>query len=408
VTAVNSPLRIAHFIEYFQPELGYQEFSLALHQARAGHEVVVFTSDRKLVHDSDGADGLSLIRVPAGRAVERGVTTVRLASWLSKRPICAVRGLEAALLEYKPDAVHVHGVYYGWNVGAVIRAKRKLGFSLLVDDHAMSSNTDLKGRLTNRLHYRIGFKRWIWPKLEREVDQFVPVGQEELVFFREHTGYMGSNVTVIPLGADLDQFVRDEVAGEKVRGQLGIPSAALVVIHAGKLTERKDPEVLLAAWEKIVVAYRDARLLMVAGIEGSYIESLMKLASAKGLGDSVIWSPLVRNEELPAYFSAANIGVWPGDASTVAQEAVACSLPIVLPSLESGGHSINLRNVSGDNGFLFERGNVESLTSKIGQLLNDEELRKRMAVNARVLAEEQLGWGAISDRFVELYGAISE
>jgi hypothetical protein len=43
---VGLKMKIIHVIDYFQPQLGYQETFLAKEQAKQGHEVYVLTSDR--------------------------------------------------------------------------------------------------------------------------------------------------------------------------------------------------------------------------------------------------------------------------------------------------------------------------------------------------------------------------
>ena len=39
-------MKIVHVVDYFHPELGYQETFVAREHARMGHEVCVVTSDR--------------------------------------------------------------------------------------------------------------------------------------------------------------------------------------------------------------------------------------------------------------------------------------------------------------------------------------------------------------------------
>jgi glycosyltransferase involved in cell wall biosynthesis len=294
-------------------------------------------------------------------------------------------------------------LFYNWNAPSLASASRSLACKLLVDEHGSRQNTNLTSRPDKWLHYQLVFRRVIWPKVNRPDTTFVAIGLEERDLLCAATGMDPARVHVIWLGADLTAFKFDETGRRRVRQSLGLSEASVVVLHAGKLSPRKDPEVLLRAWQKVVAQAPDARLLMLAGGEAGYVDSVKRLAGELCISGSVTWHGLAPHDELPDYLSAADIGVWPGDYSNVIQEALACRVPVVLASPETGGHSVNRVLLSAGNGLGFPRGDHEALARCLLEMITSPSRRQEMSSRGEALARSKFDWAAISQQFVELY-----
>jgi glycosyltransferase involved in cell wall biosynthesis len=115
---------------------------------------------------------------------------------------------------------------------------------------------------------------------------------------------------------------------EQARAQLGLPADKIVVLSVGHMTERKGFHLLIGAIARL---RRDDVLLCIAG-DGPQRSELDRLVAERGLGGRVRLPGAVRNEDLPAWYRAADLFVlassregWPN----VLCEAQACGLPAV-------------------------------------------------------------------------------
>ena len=395
-------MRIIHFIEYFQPDLGYQEYYLAKHQQAAGHEVLVVTSDRRLEPSGTGREGMGSRVVGTGLRRESGVQVLRLPVWFEVRPVCLVRGLAGAVGEHEPDAVHCHNLFYNWNAATLARAKRRLGFRLIVDTHANPLNTRLTNRPHKWAHSNLWFRPFVWPRVRAAADAFAAVGTEERDLLCEATGLKPDDVFVLPLGADTSLFAYDGDTRVAVRSDLGVSEDQPLLVHAGKVSQRKDVDVLLHAWATVAAEAPDARLLLMAEGPARYLGHLKSLAEELGISGSLIWRPLVAAERLHEYLSAADAGVWPGDAAATFQEAAACRLPIVIADADTG-HTTNRILLSGGAALGFPRGNPDALARCLLRLVHDPGLRRSVGEKAEQLVRRDLDWSVISEAFVRLY-----
>lgn len=78
-------------------------------------------------------------------------------------------------------------------------------------------------------------------------------------------------------------------------------------------------------------------------------------------------------------------------------EAMACGLPVIASNLPG------VRSVftDGEQGLRCEPGDVGDLAAKINSLIQDENLRQKMAKAARALAEEKYAWEKVADQILD-------
>lgn len=105
------------------------------------------------------------------------------------------------------------------------------------------------------------------------------------------------------------------------------------------------------------------------------------------------------------YFAQADVVVLPYrriDQSGVLMVALAFGKPVVASRV--GGFAEVLRD--GVHGFLVAPGDVTSLARALAQILQDEELRTRMAGVVERLASGELSWRNIAEQTVQVYQAV--
>jgi len=80
-------------------------------------------------------------------------------------------------------------------------------------------------------------------------------------------------------------------------------------------------------------------------------------------------------------------------------ESIACGTPVV--SFDVGGMPDAVRHM--ETGYLAKLADADALAEGIRALLVDDELRQRLSVNCREVAEREFSTDVEAKRFVELY-----
>jgi glycosyltransferase involved in cell wall biosynthesis len=394
-------VKIVHINPYFMPSMGYQERYLATHQTRMGHQVWIVTSVRKFppgeyqwLSQQLGADE----RPPGAYTDELpGVTVVRLACRLQLGHRIWMKGLEDTLRAIGPDIVVAHGLT-GPHVGRVLAMKlsRRLGpkCAVVVDDHMLYSAApqDFKHLFVYKL------VSLLWTPLLRSIGaRFVGVSGETGEFMKEFYGLKDHEVEVIPLGVDADLFRFDPEGRRSVRQDHGIPEGDVVIIETGKLIPPKGQHLLLEGAVPVLRRRVNAWLMLVGAGDPDYTRSLKETAAREGVAARVLFVPAQPHNALPAYYSAADIAVWPMQESMSVLDASSCNLPVVLRDSAVGRERTTEgrgRNYS----------TIPDLSRILDELVENPELRREMGRQGRSFIERNLDWRVISRRFVDVTG----
>ncbi len=395
-------MRIAHVIDHFQPWLGYQEVQVPRAQVSLGHEVCVFASNRYIRNAVE--KGRSRI-IPYGRTEFDGVDVVRLPVYFetpTEAGYMIMRGLGTQLQSFAPDVVHCHNLLSLTAVHCALLRPR-IGYTLVVDSHAADFNTfgprESKARIAlKRLLYRaflIGPGRIVF----RQANAIVTIGESELAFLRSLIALRANGIEVIRLGADSTKFSRDAAARECVRARMGWNPDEMVCVHAGTLRPGKRVDMLIEACRKLRSEGLPVRVHLIGRIDALYKVELEQMIRDYSLDGNVTLSPFATQDELNEWFSAADIGVWPGDPSVAVLEAMSSGLPVVAKRTPYTEAIIQ----KWEAGTLIDSGTSEALAEAIRSLVTNDDKRAEQRTNARKAIEQELNWNAIAEQFVELY-----
>ncbi|HLK17927.1 MAG TPA: glycosyltransferase family 4 protein [Bryobacteraceae bacterium] len=378
-------MTIVHVTQYYLPDLGYQEVHLARAQVKAGHRVVVLTSDER--------PNLSMFPAHASSTTderqEDGVQVVRMkARHIGNRLV--LRGLTQELQSLHPDWVIAHSLMTLTTLTVCqARYQRKFTGWLTIDDHTNGSNR--RPGLAADLVYAI-YKKFLTPWVLGICNDFVAVTSETAGILRNQFGVPERLIRLVPLGADANLFRFDASGRAAVRARLEWRQDAVVVAYAGKLLPEKRVLELVEAMEPLAAADASIRLLIVGSGPVAYTDELNRRIRTSP-HDWARLIPAVPNSELPALLSAADIGVWPGTESIVHLEAMSCGLPIIIRDLAS------LRDVVAGGAGLLTSGKPDDIRAKLRDLLTNADLRQSIRQRARSKVETQLCWKRLAERF---------
>ncbi|HVQ78186.1 MAG TPA: glycosyltransferase [Candidatus Binatia bacterium] len=188
-------------------------------------------------------------------------------------------------------------------------------------------------------------------------------------------------VAVIPTGVPVDRFHPGDRAA--ARRDLAWPEGVPVCLYVGRLDREKSVERVVAAFEIIGGALRDARLVLVG--QGSHEAALRARAARSPVHERIHFHGGVARLALPRLYRAADVFLFASETETqglVLAEAHACGLPAVAVRASGVDEVVD----DGETGLL-TKADPASLGEAAIALLLDRGRREAMGRAARRLAE---------------------
>lgn len=274
--------------------------------------------------------------------------------------------LISSIKAWKPDALLV----YGWNYKAHLSVMRH--FKGKIPVYFRGDSTLIDEMPGWRTMLRRTFLRWVYS----HCDGAFHVGQNNKEYFLKH-GLSEKELFFAPHAIDNQRFGDPDglhaAKAQGYRASLGICDEDLVLLFVGKFEPKKNPLLLLKAFGSI--ARPNVHLVFVGN--GVLEDDLRREAANLA---KVHFMPFQNQSLMPAVYRIGDALVLPsqGPGETwglVINEAMACSRAVVASN--KCGAAVDLI-AEGENGFIFQSGNLDELTVKLGLLLADTELIGQM------------------------------
>ncbi|MCK8114680.1 glycosyltransferase [Anaerosoma tenue] len=365
-------MRITMLNKYYPPHLGGIEYhmrDLAVALSEAGHGVHVIVANEGPEGVFETLDGVAVTRLP------------RLFAYAST-PVAP--GMKRAIAEEaarpdRPDVFHLH-FPYPWGEVSWLAARGGRG--------ALSGwrpRSDVPTVLT--YHSDIVRQKVLGsayaPLLRRVLDRvdLVIASSPDMVEHSEYLAPVASKCRVVPFGIHVERFAatpeRTTRAAE-LRTE-GTPSRGErpVVLFVGRLIYYKGADVLVRAMAEV-----DADLVMIGS--GPLRAELDELVSSLGIEDRVRFTDPVGDDELAAWYHAADVFCLPSVARSeafglVQLEAHAAGTPVVSTRLTTGVPFVNQHGVTG---LTVPPGDARALAEALHEIVSDDALRVRLGAQA--------------------------
>lgn len=375
-------------------------------QAR-GHQVSILTleRDRSLLGQS------RVIGVPVDRIPLRG----RLSTYL-RALIGSWRAFHRRLAEGDCDILHIHLPLIG--LGAMLQGKTHripMVYTFYGPWHGEMA-TELRAkplRPVIRQLYGLyvsalclvlrGWQGWVMSRCDRVIVLSEHSRQEIAALFPT---VKQEQVTLIPGGVDVERF-RPAPDRTAVRQQLGLPPDKTILLTVRRLVPRMGLENLLHAFAEASRGQGDL-YLVVAG-RGRLADPLNELADQLGIIGRVRFTGFVPEEDLPAYYQAADLFILPTQAlegfGLITLEALSSGLPVVGTPVGSTPEILGWF----DARFLTTGIDSEALAQGIRcgiEIMHQEgtELARR----CREFAVDHYDWERIVDQYEVVYTEMAE
>lgn len=334
-----------------------------------GHDVRVIgpCSNLERVEDEEFIPMGRPVPVPSGGSIAR----VSFSVWLRPR-------IDALLRKERFDVLHMHEPFASF-----------IPFSIL-GVSAASNSVKIATFHTNRgtKLYKVGIKR-IGMRYFRRLDGRIAVSEPAHQFISR---YFPGQYQIIPNGIQVDSFANAKPFPHLQDGKINL-------LFLGRLEKRKGLKYLLSAYSKLKWDWPNLRLLVVG--PGKPDADSYRIMSERNLQDVVFTGP-VSEEDKARYYKSADIYCSPATGresfGIVLLEAMAAGRPVIASDIE--GYSSVITH--GKEGLLVPPKNDVELADAIAKLLNNHDLRMKLADNGRQRAEE-FRWERVAANVIDYY-----
>lgn len=219
----------------------------------------------------------------------------------------------------------------------------------------------------------------------RRYDRFVTLTEEDLGYWQGVDG-----AVAIPNASPFEADTPADVTSSRT------------VLAVGRLTHQKGFERLIEAWAAVAPEHPEWQL-EIAG-SGPQLDMLLSMAADAGVSSSVIFTG--NCPDMAAKYRTAALLAMTSRYEGLPMaliEAQTFGLPAVAMDCKCGPRDVI---TDGSDGFVTPAGDTAAFASRLAQLMDDGDLRARMARNA-VAASARYRRDAIMNRWLDLFNQLT-
>jgi len=161
------------------------------------------------------------------------------------------------------------------------------------------------------------------------------------------------------------------------------------ILFIGRIVPVKGLHILIPAMTKIIRKFKDARLIIAGPREENYYNYLKNLVAHLNLQDHIIFRNPVFDGDKWNLISNSTLLVLPSlkeYTPNVVVEAQALGKPIVATKVGALSEMV----INKETGIIVEPNKPSCISDAIITILGDENLKRRMSINAKLLSENYL------------------
>jgi glycosyltransferase involved in cell wall biosynthesis len=310
------------------------------------------------------------------------------APWLSTK--AAPAEFASAIARQSPDVVHINGLIFPKLVAAVRQA---VGARVAIVVQHHGGEFPIRGSgvvgLWQRMQWRGGLGA-------ADAISFTAREQAEQWRAAEVLGVQRI-LEIVESGTTMRHVDR-----ARARIAIGIDAAPLI-LWVGRLTTNKDPLTVLDGLEQALPALPGAQAVMVFGDDTLIASVEERVRASTVLRDRITLAGRVARDELPNYYSAADLFVSgshdEGSGYALIEAMSAGVIPVVtdIPSF---------RVIAGESGARWPPGDAGAFSAALREVCSRNLPEEKMRVTAQY--DRALRWEAIARRTVDEYRSLVE
>jgi len=245
---------------------------------------------------------------------------------------------------------------------------------------------------------RMFYSYWM-PFSYRKATRIITISQSTKRDIEKVLKIPGEKISVIPLA--VDEKFKEKVSEAKikeVRDKYSLPEHYL--LHIGTLEPRKNLEFLIEVFHEVIKQKENSNLyLVISGKKGWYYEGLFKRVKELKLGNRVIFTGDLAEEDKAAVYRGARIFTFPSiyeGFGLPPLEAMASGVPVISSNTSS------MPEVIGEAGVLISPKDKNAWVKAITQVNSNDTLRHEMILK-NVEQVEKFSWAKTAQRTIDVY-----
>ena len=317
------------------------------------------------------------------------------------------------IIEFKPSAILVYGWAYASHLKVLRQFKGKIPIWFRGDSTLLDSKKDLKNKVRNI------FLRWVY----HHIDLAFFVGTANKNYFKSF-GLNTDQLIYAPHTVDNDRFANDKTNEAKLlRTSLSIHHEDILILFAGKLETKKNPELLLQAFIEMITesdgqsrelsaknkdystrnndnlqpqvlsaeaekTYPEKQKLHLLFVGNGLLELKLKEYAKNASEKNIHFLDFKNQSEMPSIYQAADLfclpSKGPGETWGLAiNEAMAANCAILTS--DKVGSSIDLVKDC-VNGYVFNAGSLNQLKTMLNKLMNKKLLKDMGLKSGKIIS----------------------
>jgi glycosyltransferase involved in cell wall biosynthesis len=364
---LDRPLRVTMVNKYYSPpHLGGVEAVVRtlseglVEHAGARVRALVSNEGRERIEESIG--GVDVVRLPRQLALSSAPVALGMPRALrAETGRQGPEGLEPA------DVVNLHSPY-PWGELSFLRTRLDVASVVLY-------HSDIVRQKRLLALYR--------PFLERFLDRvdLIVASSPNMIKESEFLAPRAEKCRVVPFGLPPQRLSATPAVLGRAAELRAAHAGHKIVLFVGRFVYYKGVDVLVRAMDSV-----NADLVLIG--RGPLESGLRELAAASGITGRVTFVPPQDDDELCAWYRAADVFCLPSVARSeafglVQIEAHAMGTPVVSTDLPTG---VPYANLDGVTGLIVPPGDALALANALNRLLGDDQLRVRLGKQAQARA----------------------
>ena len=274
-------------------------------------------------------------------------------------------GVGERLSAFGPDAVMLYGYAQITQLRALAWCRlRRIPVLMTGDGDYVKQRSSLRGAV----------RALVLGVLLKQVSGFLTVGDQNermLAALDVPRGKMFRTPFPIDEAAYLSHRERRTEERARVRHKFSIPDDAFVVLFVGKISDRKRPRDLVAAWSKLQQRSAPTKVRLLYCGDGPDRPQLEKAIADCGAAATL--GGFVNIDELPAYYCASDVLAHPSEHDPhplICSEAAAIGLPLILSDKVGAVGPTDIAR-EGENALVYKCGDANALADAISKLADN-------------------------------------
>ncbi|MBI5680824.1 MAG: glycosyltransferase family 4 protein [Methanobacterium sp.] len=237
----------------------------------------------------------------------------------------------------------------------------------------------------------------------KKADKIITVSEFSKNEIIKYAKYPKDKISVIPNAVDHSIYYKNP--NKDILNKLNIGENEQIILYVGSEEPRQKVDILIKSFAKLKKKLPKIKLIKIgdSNLYGAR-EKLLKLIEDLNLKKDVIFIGYVPDDELPEWYNAADLFVYPcayAGFGLPPLEAMACGTPIITSNTTS------LPEVMGNAGIMINPNNIEDLSENMYEILTNGSLREDL-ISKGLKRAKMFNWDESAEKTFEVYNELDE